>query len=133
MNPGLPGLGIGGLFYIASALAMPLVALVRAARGAPSSTVRWRLAARQCAIALGILGSMTLAFWSLDVALELHPVAHGVGEEVQRQWHAMRISALAVAAAVLTAVLSAMHLARLLTRRRRRRLPRLATLARGLQ
>ncbi len=131
MNPGLPGLGIGGLFYILSALAMPVVALVRAARGAPAAAVRRELAARQCAIALGIIGCMTLAFWGLDVALELHPVDGGAGTELQRRWHSVRISALAVTAAVLASVLFAMHAVRLLVRRRR--LPRLATLARELR
>lgn len=116
MNPGLPGLGIGGLFYIVSALAMPLVALLRALRGRPAWPARTALAARQCAIAVGIVGNQAIAFWALDAAVVMLMLEASVaGGLAQDQWHVMRVSALVLTAGVLTMVLGAMHLARLLT------------------
>ncbi len=58
-NAGLPGTGLGGLFYILLALAMPLVELYRTARGR-SSVGRWREVGTQFALACGIL-AMTAA------------------------------------------------------------------------
>jgi len=55
MNAGLPGTGIGGLFYVLSALWMPVAALVRMVRGGRPSN--WKLAVSQFAMALGILGA----------------------------------------------------------------------------
>lgn len=118
MNPGLPGLGIGGLFYILSALAMPLVALIRAARLAPQSSQRWWLAAGQCVIALAIIGSMAVTFWALDVALATHRFDAESAAEVQRRWSIVRASALAVTAGSLATVLAAMQFTRLLIARR---------------
>lgn len=59
MNAGLPGTGLGGIFYLVLALFMPLVELGRTARGR-SSAERWRRVGAQFAIALGILAA-TLA------------------------------------------------------------------------
>lgn len=121
MNPGLPGLGIGGLFYILSALAMPLVALLRAARGAPRETVRWTLALRQCLIALSIVVTMSAVFWALDLAL-LQPLidtaAHwqAVASEGWQR-HMVRVSAVLTTAGVLAFVLLLMQLARLVSAR----------------
>jgi hypothetical protein len=46
MSAGLPGLGLGGLFFIFSALLAPLFELVRAVQGR-STAERWRQVARQ--------------------------------------------------------------------------------------
>jgi hypothetical protein len=54
VSAGLPGLGLGGLFFILSALAAPLVELVRTARGR-SSLARWRRLGRQFALALAMI------------------------------------------------------------------------------
>src|SRR2546423_4261727 len=111
MNPGLPGLGIGGLYYILSALAMPLIAVLRSLQRAPLAPSRWRLAVRQCVIAIGIAASMTFTFWALDFATSLH-VAAAAGS-AHPSWHHMRISALLLTACVLGTPLGAMPLARL--------------------
>lgn len=62
MNIGLPGTGLGGLFYLVAALLMPLVALYRAARGGPP---RWGLALRQAAYAIIILLVFSLEYRGL--------------------------------------------------------------------
>ena len=57
MNVGLPGTGIGGMFYLLSALCMPLVGALRR-EGAPT---RWRVVRRQFLMALGIAAGMWIA------------------------------------------------------------------------
>jgi hypothetical protein len=113
MNPGLPGLGIGGLYYILSALAMPLFALAHVLRRSPQS--RWRLALRQCVIALGIAASMSLAFWALDLVYALRAQAH-LASATHPSWHTLRISAMLLTACVLSTVLGSMHVVRLVAR-----------------
>jgi len=59
VNVGLPGTGIGGLFYLLAALLLPLLELRRTVRGR-SSLRRWGQVIRQALIALGII----LAIWA---------------------------------------------------------------------
>jgi hypothetical protein len=67
MTVGIPGAGIGGLFYLLSALAMPLRELARAAGGSPTGDTaierraRRRLAWRQAALALGTIAALGAA------------------------------------------------------------------------
>ncbi|MEO7457586.1 MAG: hypothetical protein ABIY52_15095 [Gemmatimonadaceae bacterium] len=64
MTAGLPGVGIGGIFYLASALLMPFHSLAAVLRGRPDEA-RWPLALRQAALAALILG----ALWLTGLAL----------------------------------------------------------------
>lgn len=59
MTAGLPGVGIGGIFYLASALLMPMRSLVAVLSGRPGDA-RWPLALRQASLAAGILGVLWL-------------------------------------------------------------------------
>lgn len=59
MAAGLPGFGLGGLFFIASALLAPGVELWRTARGR-SSVAAWRTVGRQFGQALAMLGAVLL-------------------------------------------------------------------------
>lgn len=56
-NAGLPGTGIGGLFYILLALSMPVVEVSRALRSR-SGPRRWRQAFTQFVLACGILAAV---------------------------------------------------------------------------
>ena len=60
-NAGLPGTGLGGLFYLLLAFWMPVAELVATVRGR-SSLERWRLVGAQfalaCAIAASVAASM---------------------------------------------------------------------------
>jgi hypothetical protein len=115
MSPGLPGTGIGGLFYILSALWMPVCEMWRRRRGAAPR--QWPLVARQFAIAVGVVAVMTGVFWALDTVIMLEQVAaHAVGKE-HVMW-SLRISALMVTTGVLAAVIGAVHLVRLCLRLR---------------
>lgn len=51
MSAGMPGLGLGGLFFVLSALFAPFVELGRTAQGR-SSAAAWRQVGRQFAMAL---------------------------------------------------------------------------------
>src|SRR5687767_10078155 len=55
MTVGLPGAGIGGLFYLAATLLLPVRSLIRRRRGQ----------AHLVLLALGIIGSLWLAGWLL--------------------------------------------------------------------
>lgn len=113
MNPGLPGMGIGGLFYILSALVMPICEVRRRWRGGAAG--RWPLVARQFGIAIGIVAAMTGVFWALDTALLLEQVAAHAAGKVHMMW-SLRVSALLVTSCVLATVLSTMQLVRLCLR-----------------
>jgi hypothetical protein len=110
MNPGLPGLGIGGLFYLISALAMPLVAFVRHLCGQPA---RWGLACRQALMAAGIFGSMALVFAMLDVVFGPRMLPAGAAGTFIATISDKRISVMVVTLAVLAVVLASMHVVRL--------------------
>lgn len=62
MTAGLPGFAIGGLFFVVSALLMPFVELVHAARGR-STPARRRAVAGQAALAAAILVSVERVVW----------------------------------------------------------------------
>jgi hypothetical protein len=71
MSAGLPGLGLGGLFFILSALAAPLVEGWRAMQGRSSAAAR-RQVGRQFAIAATMIATVDLLLRAvLTVAAEL--------------------------------------------------------------
>lgn len=57
MNAGIPGVGISGLFYVISALWMPVRELAAGVRGGSTPSSR-AMVLRQCALAAGILLAM---------------------------------------------------------------------------
>jgi hypothetical protein len=59
---GLPGTGIGGLFFILSAFFMVVVELQRTLRG-KSSRARWRIVGRHAAVAATMVAAVTAAIW----------------------------------------------------------------------
>jgi hypothetical protein len=59
VSAGLPGLGLGGLFFVLSALLAPFVELIRTMRGR-SSIAAWRAVGRQFALALTMIAAVEL-------------------------------------------------------------------------
>jgi hypothetical protein len=60
MSAGLPGLGLGGIFFILTALLLaPAVEISRTLRG-QSSLGAWRMVGRQFAMALGMVAAIEL-------------------------------------------------------------------------
>ena len=115
MNPGLPGTGIGGLFYILSALWMPICEARRRRQG--DAAGRGTLVARQFAIAVGVVAAMTGVFWLLDAVLMLDRVATNAAGREHVMW-SIRASALLVTSGMLAAVLGTVELVRLRLRLR---------------
>lgn len=60
MNAGLPGTGIGGLFYLLAGLLLPVIEVYQTLKGR-SSLERWRFVLRHTALAWGILFSIEVA------------------------------------------------------------------------
>ena len=60
MFAGLPGIGLGTLFYVLMALGMPFVELIKVAQGT-SSLTRWKRIGRQVLHAFGIVLSIMVA------------------------------------------------------------------------
>ena len=68
MTVGLPGTGVGGMFYLLSALAMPLREVYGRARRR-STRGGWRAVLEQTGLALGILAGMWVAGWLLGAGV----------------------------------------------------------------
>lgn len=66
MNVGLPGTGIGGVFYLLLALCMPFFELYKTLRG-ESSAMRWLFVLRQ----LLMSGAILVGMWGVGLALGL--------------------------------------------------------------
>lgn len=71
LNVGMPGVGLGGIFYLLAALAMPFVELGRSLRARlagvrrPRAERRWGLALRQATLAAAVL----VAAWAAGLAI----------------------------------------------------------------
>ena len=85
MNVGLPGTGIGGLFYLLMALFMPVAELFHTFRGR-STLHRWRLVLRQANLAAGILFGLAATGWLINHALPKHATRslHAVNMQATR-------------------------------------------------
>ena len=69
MTAGIPGAGIGGVFYILTSLVAPLRTAVRWLYGDRPSKREWHLSMRHAALAATILAAIWLAGWLLGAAL----------------------------------------------------------------
>jgi hypothetical protein len=81
MNAGLPGIGISGIFYLFTALMLPLIEAVRTVQGR-SSLARWRFVATQFVFFWGIMGGFWLTGHVMSLVLSSQkiasiPEAHG--------------------------------------------------------
>lgn len=78
MSAGLPGLGLGGLFFVVTALIGPFAELARTARGR-GSVAAWRETLRQFAMAVAMIAVFELVRRAADGlisgSLELRSVA----------------------------------------------------------
>jgi tetratricopeptide (TPR) repeat protein len=136
MTVGLPGAGIGGLFYLISALAMPFHAVARRigarsrlTKGEADRAIPWALIARQVAIAAGILVALWLTGWILARLLVANPAVLGRAQSTaagQELPNVLRIAAVIVSLVTLGAVLVAVQIARLVIRSNRGSLKRAA-------
>jgi len=121
MAAGIPGAGIGGLFYLASTFLLPFRSLWRRLRGRPD-TLTARDLAWHLALAGGIIVGIWVAGWLLGLVVPdgLMPgrAASGSGTGVRDGGSVIRVAAIAAGFLTLGAVLAGVEVARLLTGRR---------------
>jgi hypothetical protein len=103
VSAGLPGLGLGGLFFIVSALLGPFVELRRSIRG-ESDRASWRRAGRQFFLAAAMIaaidGTLRLAYLGLE--------AGGIAQQPSQALPTvLPLAPIAITGALLTAVLIA--------------------------
>ena len=113
MTAGLPGAGIGGLFYLVGALWMPVRELGAWLTG--TRPPRLRLAAGQFAIAVAVIGSIHLTGRALGVLLAAAASsgAPAAAATTTSAPSALRAATVLLSLATLVAVLLAVQLARL--------------------
>lgn len=112
MTVGIPGAGIGGLFYLASALWMPVQESWNVVRG-KSTQVRRALVARQFLLACGILLAMGGTAWLIETGLSMM----AWWKDTQDLPKILTYSALWVGVGTLSMVYLSTHIVRLVTAR----------------
>ena len=120
MIVGLPGVGLGGIFYLLSAVLMPIRELWRAVRGR-ASRASGILVVRQTAMAVAILGALWATGWLLGFVITetVHPSMFGArgGHTMAAVHNALRVGALVLSMMTLSLVLTTVHVARFFVRR----------------
>lgn len=119
MTAGLPGVGIGGLFYLASALLMPFRSLVATFTGREA---RWGLALRQALISLATIAAVWATLrgigWLIAVISPVLVAGAAPGAAGNVSPNAVRTAVLLGSIGTLTFVLAAVQALRLLLPRR---------------
>jgi hypothetical protein len=117
MTAGLPGTGIGGLFYLLLVLLMPLREAWRGP-GERTDVHRWRIIGGKLAITSGILVALWLEAWTLFVVFGLRQdsLAASLGVSAELTAHVARAASFATLAS-LGLVLFALALLRVFVRR----------------
>ena len=119
MTAGVPGTGIGGLFYLVAALLLPLRGLMQRMRGA---RVPWPTLFRQMRLAVGVFLGIWATGWLLGfmvgpVAVTAR-VAGRAGSMTRAFRSVVRWSALLAGLGALAVVLLSVEVARLVVRKR---------------
>jgi hypothetical protein len=117
MTAGLPGAGIGGLFFVLSAYFMLVVEIQRTLRGR-SSLARWRGVLRNVAIATAMVVAVTAVVWLVH-RLAYPPAPSGRAGDHGTADQLVPFSPVLLALAVLGAVLRAAFVLRLVAGRKR--------------
>jgi hypothetical protein len=107
MTAGLPGVGIGGIFYLVCAFLMPFVELGNTLRGRTTKK-RWKIVATQFII----LCSIILSFWLTGLLLAgifKKIVPYGASHSSVRQRNIFQIQPLVISLVFLVIIFSALH------------------------
>jgi hypothetical protein len=120
VTAGVPGTGLGGLFYILAALLLPLRGAIRSLR---RQIVAWDEVARLTGLALGVFLGIWVTGWLLGWLLgptaQTLEAAAGVGGAMRaKSENILRWAAVAAGFVTLAFVLLAVQVARLVRRRR---------------
>jgi hypothetical protein len=126
MTAGMPGAGLGSVFYLISAIAMPFRELAGALLR-PNESRRWELAIRQAALAGCVMGGM----WITGLVVG-NLIAHSVAtpttattllarvRSVSGSENVVRFAAFVLSISTLVAVWTSVHIARLVLEYRTR-------------
>lgn len=117
MIVGVPGTGIGGMFYLVSALALPVRQVFRRTRER-ATAIPWRVVAGQTALAGGILGGMWATGLLLGALLTTVARAHTVSGLAPHSGNLLRTATFVVSFGTLVVVLLGVELLRLCLHRR---------------
>lgn len=121
MAAGLPSAGIGGLFYLLAAVALPLRSVWRRVRGVPDSLTGRELTLH-LGIAAGIVAGIWVAGWILTLVVPLAETARGAsaapGAIPLVSPSVLRAATIAAGFLTLGAVLAGVEVARFTLRRR---------------
>lgn len=115
MTAGIPGVGIGGIFYLASALLMPMRSLAAVLGGRPEEA-RWPVALQQASLAGAILATLWVTGWVLGgVVTAFIPEAttSAGGESVPQVRNVVKAGALILSLGTLSLVLVLVQAVRL--------------------
>jgi drug/metabolite transporter (DMT)-like permease len=120
MTAGVPGTGIGGLFYLMAALLLPVRGLLLRLRG---GRVSWRMVAKLLFLAIGVFLGIWATWWFLGLAIvpaaETAEAAIHVRGILRREYaEFVRWAAILAGFVTLAAVLIGTQVARLVIRRR---------------
>lgn len=118
MAAGLPSAGIGGLFYLLAAVALPLRSVWRRARGIPDALTGRELTLH-LGIAAGIVAGIWVAGWILTLVVPLGESARGASGAIPLvSPSVLRAATIAAGFLTLGAVLAGVEVARFTLRRR---------------
>lgn len=116
MTAGLPGTGIGGLFYVLSGILMPFREAYRAVLRKSDARSR-RLVAYQALLSVGVVAGIWVAGWLLGLMISWAPTVavavHGARHVVRHAANVVRVMAFLIAFATLAFVLGVVQVARL--------------------
>ena len=120
MTAGVPGTGIGGLFYLAAAVVLPVRGLAMKLRGA---WVSWPTIFRQVRLAIGVLLGIVAMGWFLGFIVGPVPEAQQIATRMgaapgSHYQNVVRWAALLVGYATLALVMIAVQFARFVLRPR---------------
>lgn len=121
MTAGLPGVGISGLFFVLSALLMPVIEIGKTITGRTSAK-RWRAVLRQSGMAWAIVIVLERTVWLITLVLtELRPdSANGSKVAAAAPAFAFPVAPVLIALAVLALVLVGAQVMQLMTAGSRR-------------
>lgn len=111
MTPGVPGAGIGGLFYLASTLLLPFRSLKRRWRGQPDP-VSLRQIRHNVAMAGGVVAALWMVGWLLAFIVPDEMVHMPAGGTAART--VLPVATFAMGVATLLLVVGAVEIARLI-------------------
>jgi hypothetical protein len=116
MIVGLPGVGIGAIFYLLCVVLMPFAMLYRVARGEPLAPGHPRLLVKQMLISFGLVSMLVLTGLLLTVIVGFLGVGHPVGASEGSQALGVGRIGLVIVLATLAIVLGTTKALSILTR-----------------